>query len=588
MCPAFAPSPANLAAVGLQTKARSIHLMRSRSAFVVLIAWLACWPVLADARETLDATLSARALTAPSGHSRVIITTTDVEAAAKAVLASGGIPGRRLPGVGAQVALVPNAALRALAAHPAVQAVRLDRAVSGSMVRTANTVGASWVREQLGFDGSGVGVAVIDSGVADWHDDLSASTVVQFVDFVTDLPLAHDDYGHGTHVAGTIAGNGFDSGGARRGVAPGARLVVLKVLDETGDGHISNVIAAIDYAIQNRARFNIRIINLSVSSGVYESYLTDPLTQAAKRAVDAGIVVVTAAGNLGRSSRGRPQFGGVTSPGNAPWVLTVGASNHQGTVGRSDDTVAPFSSRGPTHIDRAMKPDVLAPGVAIESLAAAGSTLFDINPDARIRGTIDTAYAPYLSLSGTSMAAPIVTGTIALMLEANPALTPNLVKGILHYTAERRPRVDLAIQGAGMVNARGAVQLAVALARGDAGPADPTRWARHIIWGSSRVTGGMITADGTAWKQSVTWGAAATPEGGEISWGRTTESDATWGTQGAPGDLTAEYPTDTLTWSDLAPVDLAWASTSRPDRPAPPVMPAALLDRRWPWLLAVR
>ena len=105
--------------------------------------------------------------------------------------------------------------------------------------------------------------------------------------------------------------------------------------------------------------------------------------------------------------------------------------------------------------------------------------------------------------------------------------------------------------------------------------------------GDARVTGGVITADGTAWKQSVTWGATATAEGGEISWGRTTESDATWGTQGAPGDLVSEYPADTLTWSELAPVDLAWASTSA-NTPAPPVMPAALLDRRWLWLLAVR
>ena len=580
--------PVTPAAMALHNPARSTKLMRSRLAFVVVIAWMASWPVRADARQQLDATLQQRATYAPSGQSRVIVTSRDAEATSNAVLASGGIPGRRLPALGAQVALVPNAALRTLAAHPSVEAVRLDRAVSGSMVRTAATVGASWVREQLGFDGSGVGVAVIDSGVTDWHDDLSSNTLVHFVDFVTDLPLAHDDYGHGTHVAGTIAGNGFDSSGARRGVAPGARLVVLKVLDETGDGHISNVIAAIDYAIQQRARFNIRVINLSVSSGVYESYLTDPLTLAAKRAVDAGIVVVTAAGNLGRTSRGRPQFGGVTSPGNAPWVLTVGASNHQGTVVRSDDTVAPFSSRGPTHIDRGLKPDVLAPGVAIESLAAPGSTLYDVHADARIRGTIDTAHAPYISLTGTSMAAPIVAGTIALMLEANPALTPNLVKAILHYTAERRPRVEVAIQGAGLVNARGAVQLAVALARGDAGPADPARWARHIIWGNSRVTGGVITADGTAWRQGVTWGAATTPDGAEVSWGRTTESDTTWGMQSSPADVPSDYPADSLSWSELAPSDLAWASTAA-GKTAPPVdVPPALFDRRWLWLLAVR
>ena len=215
------------------------------------------------------------------------------------------------------------------------------------MQRTAAAVGAGWVNEQLGYDGTGIGVAIIDSGVTSWHDDLGPSRVVHFVDFVSDLPLAHDGYGHGTHVAGIIAGNGYDSDGARRGIAPGASLIVLRVLDEAGDGHISNVIAAIDYAIEHRAEFNIRVINLSVASGVYESFMTDPLTLAAKRAVDAGIVVVTAAGNHGQTTRGAVQHGGITSPGNAPWVLTVGATDHHLTAARGDDTVAPFSSRGP-------------------------------------------------------------------------------------------------------------------------------------------------------------------------------------------------------------------------------------------------
>ena len=254
------------------------------------------------------------------------------------------------------------------------------------MERTSATIGASWVREKLGFDGTGVGVAIIDSGIANWHDDLGADRVVHFADFVTFLPQPHDDYGHGTHVAGIIAGNGYDSGGARRGIAPGANLIVLKVLDATGDGFISNVIAAIDYAIEQRVRLNIRVLNLSVAAGVYESFTTDPFTLAAKRAVDAGIVVVTSAGNLGSSETGQVQYGGITAPGNAPWVLTVGASNHQRTAARADDVVAPFSSRGPTNIDRAMKPDVVAPGVAIESLAAAGSTIYTANPKARLVG----------------------------------------------------------------------------------------------------------------------------------------------------------------------------------------------------------
>ncbi len=561
--------------------------MRRGPVVVALLACLVVWPGVANARGQAGAAGADR-VDSRAGYSRVLVSGPDAGALADAVLAAGGVPGRRLPLAGAQSALVPTAALRQLTRHPAVTSVRTDRPVSGSMVRTAAVVGAAWVRERLGFDGTGVGVAVIDSGVADWHDDLPAGTVVHFADFVTDLPLAHDDYGHGTHVAGTIAGSGYDSGGVRRGIAPGAHLVVLKVLDETGDGHISNVIAAIDYAIEHRARLNIRVINLSVSSGVFESYLTDPLTLAAKRAVDAGIVVVTAAGNLGRTPQGRPQFGGVTAPGNAPWVITVGATDHQGTITRSDDTIAPFSSRGPTHIDRAIKPDLLAPGVAIESLAAAGSTLFDVHAAGRIRGTIDTAHAPYLSLTGTSMAAPVVTGTIALMLEANPSLTPNLVKAILHYTAERRSRQELAAQGAGLLNARGAVQLAVSLARGDAGPADPARWARHIIWGNTRVSGGVITTDASAWRQGVTWGASTAPDGSEITWGRTADADTAWGVQAGTPDLGTESPDDLFAFSEGPASDLAWASTLLPPAPQHGSLPAALLDRRWLWLLTVR
>ena len=122
---------------------------------------------------------------------------------------------------------------------------------------------------------------------------------MHWADFVTHQPVPYDDYGHGTHVAGIIAGTGADSGGGRRGIAPGADLIVLKALDGTGNGHISDVIAAVDYAIANRERFNIRVLNLSVAAGVYESYRTDPLAQAALRAVRAGIVVVAAAGNFG-------------------------------------------------------------------------------------------------------------------------------------------------------------------------------------------------------------------------------------------------------------------------------------------------
>jgi subtilisin family serine protease len=497
-------------------------------AIIVIAVTLLAAPCLAAAEEAaLDAALAARASEA-AGVSRVIVTARDGRTAQAAIRDAGGRPGRALRAMNAQVAIVPDLALARLAAHPDVLAVRLDRAVAGTTEPAAGAGGAGWVREELGFDGAGIGVAIIDSGVANWHDDLGAGTVVHFVDFVTDLIVPHDDYGHGTHVAGIIAGNGYDSGGARRGVAPGASLVVLKVLGREGDGHISNVIAAIDYAVEHREQFGIRVINLSVAAGVHESFATDPLTLAARRAVDAGIVVVTAAGNLGVSDDGDVQHGGITSPGNAPWVLTVGASNHRGTAARHDDTIAPFSSRGPTHIDQMTKPDLVAPGVGIASLADASSTLFAGNPQARIRGTVDTLDAPYLSLTGTSMAAPVVAGTVALMLEANPRLTPNLVKAVLQYTAERRPRYGLTTQGAGFLNARGAVHLASSLAGRSVPGTDPTRWSRRIVWGNYVARGGVLTASANAWDLAVTWGDPSAATGDTVVWGTIPRTGEAW------------------------------------------------------------
>lgn len=467
-----------------------------------------------DAWEAkLDHALRQRAH-APRGASRVIIQTTgDVQADAL-VRAVRGTPIGRLPALGAQVADVPDASLESLARRPAVRTVSLDRPVRGTLDRTAATIGAVWVRENLGFDGAGVGVAVIDSGVTARHDDLGSSRVAHFADFVNALAQPYDDFGHGTHVAGIIAGNGTDSAGARRGLAPGAHLVALKVLDAVGNGYISNVIAALDYAVEVRTTFNIRIINLSVAAGVYESYETDPLTQAARRAVDAGIVVVTAAGNAGRSADGKPQYGGITAPGNAPWVLTVGAASHMGTADRSDDTVAAFSSRGPTRIDHAAKPDLVAPGVGIESLADPGSTLFMTRPAARLWGTSPTATPPYLSLSGTSQAAPVVSATIALMLQANPLLTPNAVKAILQYTAEANGRYNHLTQGAGFLNARGAVQLAQGWT--DMGAA---------------VEGETIAPDAGAWRPDVVWGAASATPAEAVSWGVVACDDIVWSTR---------------------------------------------------------
>lgn len=463
----------------------------------------------------------------PTGKSRIIIQASDaalLPSIAGAIGRAGGTLGRRLPAIAGQVATVPNGVLTMLAANPAVERLSLDRRVAGANERTSATVGAAAIRQAPGYDGSGVGVAIIDSGITPWHDDLTGASgdqrVDRFVDFVNGRTLPYDDYGHGTHVAGIVAGNGFDSGGARAGIAPGARLAVLKVLDGAGTGHISDVIAALDYAVIERDALNIRVINLSVAAGVYESYTSDPLTLAAQRAVNAGIVVVAAAGNKGRSATLHTQYGGITAPGNAPWVLTVGASSHMGTTDRADDTIAVFSSRGPAAVDASAKPDIVAPGVGTESLSDPDSALYSAYSAYLLNGTVSTSYLPYLSLSGTSMAAPVVTGTVALMLQANPSLTPNAVKAILEYTAEAHTENDPLTQGAGYLNAKGAVELARFLGS----PAtvaypDTTRWSGRLIWGNHLATGGRLTGDATAWSPGVLWGSSMTPAGETVTWG---------------------------------------------------------------------
>ena len=178
------------------------------------------------------------------------------------------------------------------------------------------------------------------------------------------------------------------------GTAPDASLVSLKVLDENGRGTISNVIAALDWVLANHTQYNIRVVNLSVGASVRESYWTDPLTLAAKRVVDAGVTVVAAAGNHGRNTIGQSQYGGITAPGNAPWVLTVGGSTTNGTTDRSDDAIARFSSRGPTYLDWSAKPDVAAPGQATVSLADPLSRFYTTKAHLLLPGRQQTAHPP--------------------------------------------------------------------------------------------------------------------------------------------------------------------------------------------------
>jgi serine protease AprX len=527
-----------------------------------------------------------------TGRSRVIVRAGSVASLplVRTLLTQAGATlGRSLPIIAGVAADVPNISLPLIAANPLIVHISSDRIVVGAMERTGATVGATAAREEFGYDGSGVGVAIIDSGVTSWHDDLGdpatgSERVDRFVDLVGGRQAPYDDFGHGTHVAGIVAGNGFDSSGRRSGIAPGAHLVALKVLDSAGRGRISDVIAALDYVVSHRTELHIRVANLSVATGVYESYNVDPLTLAARSATDAGIVVVAAAGNNGRDPGGVTHYGGITAPGNAPWVLTVGAASHMGTVDRADDTMAAFSSRGPAAIDRTAKPDLVAPGVGIESLSAPGSRLYVSGAAYLLNGTMPTSYPPYMSLSGTSMSAPVVAGTVALMLEANPSLSPDSVKAILQYTAQPYAGYGTMTQGAGFLNAKGAVELAAYL--GDpagTAPPDATGWGQQLIVGGRRVdaTVSDLQAIASTWSLSCTagcgvvWGQpvvqpANSMEGDTVVWGTWSgEGDTVvWGTWSGEGDTvvwgTSTQEGDTVVWgtscSDPSCQPVMWGS----------------------------
>ena len=522
----------------------------------------------------LDPLLQERLGTA-SGRSPVIIGARDAAALANLtalVTQAGGTPGRTLGIVRALAADIPNTSISTLAANPLVRRMALDRLTLSLTERTSATVGATAARQAFGYRGEGIGVAVIDSGITGYHDDLmqdgnpGSQRVDRFVDFVNGHTAPYDDYGHGTHVAGIIAGNGYDSGGARAGLAPASHLMVLKVLDAAGRGRISDVIAAFDYVAQHAPELNVRVVNLSIAAVVSESYQTDFLTTAARGLVERGIVVVAAAGNMGRSSNGRTQYGSITAPANAPWVLTVGASSHGGTTDRGDDTIAPFSSRGPTAIDRVAKPDLVAPGVGTVSLSDPASAMFTTRSQYLLNGTVETSYRPYLSLSGTSQAAPVVGGTVALMLQANPALTPNAVKAILQYTAERRGEYDAMTQGAGFLNALGAVALARFLASpGTVSYPSTAGWSLAVHWGNQRIANGTLGADAVAWATDVVWGARSTAAGGAIRWGMTCSVGLCDGTDASTPIVWENSCSDaqcqTVVWDQGRSINVVWGGS---------------------------
>ncbi len=459
----------------------------------------------------------ARSAPPAAGHVRVIVQETAGAGSGPehAVVALGGTPGVKLPVIGGFAAEVPADALDELRATPGVRAVSRDRRMrmgdarprpvpgprraptrvgglldgwdaagdAGSLQRTVAITGAGrfWSR---GYTGRGVDVALVDSGVAPVEGLTRPGKLVYGPDLSFESQQEDlrnvDSYGHGTHMAGIIAG--YDSAApnpprpadARSfvGMAPGARIVSLKVADRDGAVDVSQVIAAIDWVIQHRNAdgLNIRVLNLSFGTDGVQDYRVDPLAYAVEAAWRKGIVVVVAAGNAGFGSAK------LNDPAYDPYVLAVGASDPKGTIAPRDDEVPAFSSSG----DGTRDPDLVAPGKSIVSLRAPGGGIDTMHPEGRV-GT-----SRFFRGTGTSQAAAVVSGAAALLLQQRPGLRPDQVKAILRSSSLPLPRSASRSQGAGALNLRRAY-----------GMRTPARRSTAQAWPVSDGSGSLDAARGT-------------------------------------------------------------------------------------------
>ena len=360
-----------------------------------------------------------------------------------------------------------------------------------------------------GDTGAGVNVAVLDTGIQALPD--FAGRMVDGVDLSGGNNPWQDSYGHGTFVAGLVAGNGASSNGAYTGEAPGAGLVSVKVTGSSGQTDLATVITGVGWAISHQASDNIRVLNMSLGYLPIESTVIDPLDQAVEKAWQAGITVVTTAGNSG------PGNGTITSPGDDPLVVTVGAVDDGAQANVSKDTMTTFSSVGPTNPDGWFKPDLVTSGRSVVSLRVPGSTVDTQNPSARVGS------ANFVG-SGTSFSSAITSGAAALLISASPSDTPNTVKGTLLITTASGPVGNPFVDGHGILDVAAAVgsapstlnqspptmltQLGTTLSLEGAGASsswNPLNWTGSVwngsVWNGSVWNGSVW--NGSVWNGSV-------------------------------------------------------------------------------------
>jgi len=465
-----------------------------------------------------------------------------------------------LPLLASAAGLANAAQITALSAIPGVAYIHFDAPVRAhdGPISSTNLVTAYpraveadrvWAMSRTG---QGVTVAVLDSGIT--HDpDLVQPTnrILASANFADPLGSMTDPGGHGTHVAGIIAGNGTRSNGQYMGVAPGADLVDVRVLDTNGNGRISSVVLGIQWALDHRVQYGIRVLNLSLGEQAPASYLLDPLAAAAEIAWKRGLVVVAASGNTG----GQPD-----SPGADPYVITVGATDDQGTASVTDDQVAWFSSYG-TPPGSSAKPDLVAPGRRIVSIRAPGSTLDRLLPDRVVTASNGSTY---FRLTGTSMATGVVSGIAALLLEQQPGLTPDQVKAVLTGTSRSFGQSsgvtpNPAAIGAGSVDAYSAVTSGPrAAAKVGHRPADAFARSMYPALYGQPLTWLNPLADGIVWSL-LSWN---TLNWNNLAWDNLAWDNIAWDNLAWDNLAWDNLAWDSANWNNLAWDNLAWDSQS--------------------------
>lgn len=312
-----------------------------------------------------------------------------------------------------------------LTTDPDVEFISYDSKVFALIDKARETIGGDFSFNSQ-YTGSNVTVAIIDTGIAP-HADLvyPRNRIIGFKDFVNNKSKFYDDNGHGTHCAGVLAGSGYASKGKYKGIAPEANILSIKVLDESGNGNTSDILSTVQWIIENKNIYKTRIINFSLGALAQYRERRDPLVKAANRAIENDLVVIAAVGNSG------PMRNTILSPATSRYVISVGALNDRDARPDFNESIADFSSRGPT-LDRIRKPDLVAPGVDIVSLS-------------------NKNLSGYTSLSGTSMAAPMVSGAAALLLNENPNYSHFDIKRKL-LNACSRIKASSYEQGAGVLD----------------------------------------------------------------------------------------------------------------------------------------